>query len=111
MNVQSVKGYVLVILSGLVILAAALLVILQWGNPAEFSLYGKNYSISKQEDGGATGGVNTALLMLCSAAGGLLLFWTAKVMIRGIGALRRGRKEAGRAPSAAPSGRPGEKNT
>lgn len=95
MSVKRVKGTVLVVISGAVILAAGLLVILQWGNPAEFSLYGKNYSIRFQEDGKtAAGGVNTGLLMVFSAAGGVLVFWMAKVLIGGIGALRKASKEA-----------------
>lgn len=94
MSVKRVKGTVLVVISGAVILAAGVLVILQWGNPAEFSLYGKNYSIRFQEDGKtATGGVNTGLLMVCSAAGGLLMFWMAKVLLGGIVALRKARKD------------------
>jgi hypothetical protein len=95
MSVKRVKGTVLVVVSGAVILAAGLLIVLQWGNPAEFSLYGKNYSIRVQEDGKtATEGVNTGLLMLCSAAGGVLLLWMTKVLLRGIGALRKAGKEA-----------------
>jgi len=93
MIMQSIKGYVLVVLSGLVILAAALLIILQWGNPAEFSLYGRNYSIHLQ-DAKATGGVNTGLLMLCSAAGGVLLVRMGKMMVHGVIALRRARRAA-----------------
>lgn len=95
MSVKRIKGIVLVVISGAVILAAGLLIVLQWGNQAEFSLYGKNYSIRFQEDGKtATGGVNTGMLMLCSAAGGLLMFWMAKLLLRGVGALRKARKEA-----------------
>lgn len=95
MSVKRVKGTVLVVVSGAVILAAGVLIVLQWGNPAEFSLYGKNYSIRFQEDGKtATEGVNTGLLMLCSAAGGVLVFWMTKVLLGGIGALRKASKES-----------------
>ena len=82
MNVNLFKGYVQVVLSGLVIFAATVLVILQWGNHAKFSLYGKNVPQA-----------NTAILMLTSAAGGLALWFLAKMMIRGVGTLRRGRRQ------------------
>ena len=94
MNIRMAKGYVLTVFSGLLLLAAALLLILQAQNRAEFSLYGKNISIRYQEDGGPVGGVNTAVLMLSSAVGGvgaLLLGW---VLVRGIRLLRRGWKQS-----------------
>lgn len=80
MNTTLVKGYVLTIVSGLLIAAAAVLVVLQWGNAANFSLYGKNIA-----------NANTALLMLASAAGGITMVWLAKMLLAGIRALRKGR--------------------
>ena len=82
MNLNLFKGYVLVVLSGLVILAAAILVALQWGNRGDFSLYGKNIPDA-----------STAVVVLTSAAGGVVLLYLAKVMARGISALRKGRRE------------------
>lgn len=82
MNLNIFKGYVLIVLSGLVILAAVVLVALQWGNRGNFSLYGKNIPDA-----------STAVVVLASAAGGVVLLSLAKVMARGISALRKGRRE------------------
>ena len=70
MKITYVMAYVKVVVSGLVIGAAAVLVILQWGNTSAFSLYGKNLS-----------GVNTGGLMLCSAAAWPVLIWMGRVLI------------------------------
>jgi uncharacterized membrane-anchored protein len=83
MSYRIVQGYVLVVLTGVVLLAATVLIVLQWGNAAQFSLYGKNIS-----------GANTALLMLFSAAGGIALWWCARWMFKGIRTIRRGRRDA-----------------
>ena len=80
MGFQNVKSYVLTILSGIVLLAGVLLVILQWGNVSDFSLYGKNVR------------VNTALLMVASVAGGAVLWWMIKWLIAGVSAIRKARK-------------------
>ena len=87
MNTSSVKGYVLVVFSGLAILAAVLLLVLQWGNRSAFSLYGKNYGQNPPD-----GGVNTALLMLLSAAGGLVMAGLIWILFRGARAIRKGRR-------------------
>jgi len=89
MNVSSVKGYVFVVFSGLLILAAAVLVLLQWGNRSTFSLYGKNYG---QNPAGGEG-VSTALLMLLSAAGGLVTAGLLWMLFRGGRAIRRGHRQ------------------
>ncbi len=81
MNVNLLKGYVLVVLSGLILLAAALLVILQWGNQAKLSLYGKNVE------------VNTFALVLCSAAGGIVIVFLCWVFVRGLRSLLKGRRK------------------
>ncbi|MDY6913358.1 MAG: hypothetical protein SVT52_02725 [Planctomycetota bacterium] len=80
MNYQNVKGTAYVVLSGIVLLAIVLLVILQWGNNSDFSLYGKNVQ------------ANTAVLMVLSAVGGFVLWWTAKWMITGVGIMRLARR-------------------
>jgi len=77
MSVQTIKGWVLVGLSGLVILLCVVLVGLQWGNSAQFSFYGQN----KQ--------VNTLLLMAGCVLGGMVLWGMLRVLAKGIGALRR----------------------
>ncbi len=87
MNAKSLKGYVMVVFSGLVVLAAVLLIVLQWGNTSAFSAYGKNYGDN------APGGINTALLMLGSAAGGIVLAVMLWMLYRGIRELRAGWKK------------------
>jgi len=93
MNVRILKGYVMTIVSGFFLLAGILLTILQFRNYAEFSLYGKNISIRLKQDGSITGGVNTALLMILSAVGGLVGLILTRVMISGLRSLRKGRTE------------------
>ncbi len=89
MNANLLKGYVFVLVSGVLILAGVVLVILQWGNAANFSLYGKNIP-----------NANTGLIMLCSAVGGIMLLILAKMMLGGALALRRGRIEADKEKAA-----------
>jgi len=79
MNFKTVRAYIITVVCGLVLLAAVLLVILQWGNPAEFSLYGKNYSLRFQKDG---------------SAGGILLFYVCKLLVWGIRTIVRSRRAA-----------------
>ncbi|MFP3938598.1 MAG: hypothetical protein ACLFVW_09695 [Phycisphaerae bacterium] len=93
MSYKTVQSYTLVVLTGILLLAAIILVVLQWGNHAEFSFYGKNYSIRTIEGGKVDGGVNTALLMLFSAAGGIVLWWCVKLLFRSVRAVRRSRRE------------------
>lgn len=95
MNVNVFKGCVLVVFSGLIILAGVLLAALQWGNTGNFSLYGKNIPDARMW-----------LVMVCSAAGGILLVLMVRVLIRGIAALRRGRRDAAQAPSDPGQGKP-----
>ncbi len=73
---MKLKGYIYVIFSGLFLIAGGLLIALQWGNPAEFSLYGKNMK------------ANMALLMLISAGIGLLTPWLIRMFFHGAKALR-----------------------
>lgn len=77
MKMKSLKGWTLVVVSGLVILAMAVLVTLQWGNHAQFSLYGQNRS------------VNTMALIALSMLGGVVLVGVIRVLTRGVRTLRR----------------------
>ena len=70
MKIKLIGSYVGAVLCGLVVLLAGLLVILQWGNAAHFSLFGKNYD-----------NVNTALLMLVCLAFGAVLPWLLKLLL------------------------------
>ncbi len=91
-----IKAYFFAIFGGLVILAAVLLVIMQWGNHVEFNLYGTMLTVDKK-GGKIVGGVDMALLMLLSAAGGVVLFWLTRRMIRGIITIGRARRAAAKA--------------
>ena len=93
MKKDLVKGYVLVVFSGLVILAAVVEVVLQWAHVSQFSLYGYPYDIIVV-DGKMQGGTNTALLMIGSAVGGVVILAMCIIMFKGIWALRRGFREA-----------------
>ena len=85
-KIRRIKGYVLVVPIGIVLLATVVLVVLQWGNAASFSLYGRN--LTPHTEGGKTvGGVNTALLMVLSAVGGLVVVWLCKVFVYGLRAV------------------------
>jgi hypothetical protein len=96
MRLVTIKSYVVVVAGGVLLVAAALLVVLQWRNPAQFNLYGQQYNVHV-EGGRAGGGVNTALLMLCSAAGGAVVLYVARRMLRGVMSIRRARKAKARA--------------
>ncbi len=83
------KAYARVVLGGLVILAAIVLVLLQWSTTSDITLYGKWVT------------VGTWLLMLASAVGGILLLWVVKQFFHGVGTLRRQRREERRTLEAA----------
>ena len=68
---QIMKAYLKVSLGALVVLAALVLVLMQWGNWAHFSAYGKNTS------------VNTAWLMFCSAVGGVVVGYAGCMLFSG----------------------------
>jgi uncharacterized integral membrane protein len=81
MLLKKINGYILTVISGLVLLAGALLLALQWGNSSQLSLYGKNTD------------VNTGLIVACSAIAGWLTPKIFRVMFIGIGKIRKVRKE------------------
>ncbi|MHC4295504.1 MAG: hypothetical protein ACYSTL_07950 [Planctomycetota bacterium] len=81
MNVRMVKGYVLIIFAGVILIAVAVLLFLQWGNAAEFSLYGMNMT------------PNTGLLMIISAVGGALIYLLFKMLGSGVRCLREAKRQ------------------
>jgi len=87
MGYQRVKGWLLTIPSGLVIAAMIVIVVLQWGNTANFSAFGKNIY-----------NANTALLMAISGAGGVVFVLLAWVLIRGLAALIKGGTQPSQEP-------------
>ena len=105
MSTQTFKGYVLTVLCGLVILAAAIFIILQWAVTAEYSLYGKFMK------------TKTLWLLLAAVVAGPILLWICRLFFRGVGILYRSRraearerrqveKIAGRAAATQPSVEP-----
>ena len=83
MNAKVVKGYVLIVVSGLVILAAAALVVVQWTNEGTFSFFGHDMK------------VRMWLLLLGAAGGGMVIRTLLRLLVRGIGSLKRGWQAAG----------------
>ena len=83
------KAYIAIVISGLVLLAATILVILQWGNRTVFSLFGKNYGANAN----AEGGLNTALVILGSAVGGVVAWYLLRALFWGVRALHRVRRD------------------
>ena len=92
---MKVKAILSVIVGGLITAAVVTLVLFQWASVASFSLYGYGFTPYYRGEGGRLiGGVNTALLMLCSAVGGLITWHAVKMLFKGIWALRRLRRDA-----------------
>ncbi len=81
MNPKMFKGYVLSILGGAVLIAAAMLVLFNWGPQVEVRLFWASYS-----------NVSLGLTMLISAVVGVCMYFTTRWMISGIWALFKGRR-------------------
>jgi len=82
MSYKSFAGYVQAIFGGLLFAAIVFLVLMQWNNNGKVWIYGLDLQ------------VNTGLLMVCSAVGGVVLVWSGRAMWRGIAAVRRARPKA-----------------
>ena len=82
-NLENIKAYVQATVGGIGTLATVLLVVLQWGNASQFSLYGKNLE-----------NVNTAVLIILSAAGGFVLLYMVRITVHGSLAIFRKRRLA-----------------
>ncbi|HDZ22771.1 hypothetical protein LCGC14_0452630 [marine sediment metagenome] len=82
MNMKLIGAYVTAILSGLVALAAALLIVLQWGNTGDFSLFGKNIKPA------------TVVIVLGSIAFGAALPYLIRLLWRSSQTIRRHRQAA-----------------
>ncbi len=79
MTAKGIKGYVLVTLTGLYVVAALILVLLNINkNKASFSWYGQNLTHS------------TGQLMIYSALVGFSFYWAIKWMFTGIKSIRAG---------------------
>ncbi|MCD4825144.1 MAG: hypothetical protein K8S55_11090 [Phycisphaerae bacterium] len=84
MNWNTIKGYIYVVASGLFLLAAAILVFSNLG------VYCKSLTFfwTQLEH------QSVAVLMLVSAAMGIVTYWMVKLFIKGAMDIWRGRKEA-----------------
>ncbi len=81
MNTKLVRGYVLAILSLLILAAAGLLLVMNLGNSWQLHVYFKTVQLPR------------AAWLILAAAGGLITWWTlTKVLPAGISALRAGIK-------------------
>jgi hypothetical protein len=83
MTGSSLKARIAAVFSSLVILAGVLLIALQWGNEGDFSLYGKNIPDAKMW-----------LIMLASAAGGLVLYWMFRLLLWSVAIIWKDRRQA-----------------
>ena len=91
MKLAAIKLYLMVMVSGVILLAGLVLLIPQWGHRSAFSVYGANRQ------------VNTLLLMLLSAVAGVVAWRLIKVLWHGMVGLHRLRC-SGAHPSAGGSG-------
>ena len=78
---NTVKGYFLTILFGLLLLAAVIFLALQWGVRSEFSLYGKPVR-----------DVPTIWIMLCCVVAGPILLLVCRLFFRGVWILWKSRR-------------------
>jgi uncharacterized integral membrane protein len=91
---RNVKHYLLIIVCGLVILAAVILVLMNIGNYTErMSVYWRGI-----------GRVSVGLLMLLSAAAGIIVFFLAKVFLRSSLGLWKSRRQEKRMAEVARKG-------
>ena len=81
MNFETVKGYLLTCVGGLVAGAGVVFVVLQWGVTSTFSFYGKPIE-----------NVPTIYLMLASAVGGPVFFFVCWQALRGVAILYKSRR-------------------
>lgn len=84
-NIKAVKGYFLTILSGLVVFAGVLFVVLQWGVTSTVSIYGKPVS-----------DVPTGWVVVASAVGGPVFMVAVYLLFRGAWLLYVVRRDAAR---------------
>ncbi|NLW86294.1 MAG: hypothetical protein GXY38_05420 [Planctomycetes bacterium] len=71
MTFQLFKGYMMAISTGLIIVAAIVLVALQWAKPAQMTIYGKDVEPT------------TLVVIVASAVGGILLVLLARASSMG----------------------------
>ncbi|MFB3892222.1 MAG: hypothetical protein ACE15C_09385 [Phycisphaerae bacterium] len=82
MSFKVIRGWVLTVVALLVIATGVLFVALNAGNHCNFSAFGR-----------IVYDFNISLLMLLSAAGGVVVMWMFVLLVRGIKHIRKGRME------------------
>jgi len=101
MGPSKIVAVFVLVVCGLILVAGIVLVALQWAQRADFNLYGYPYN-SYTQAGRTHGGVNTALLMFLSAAGGIVAVFLVKLICWAVGAIRRAGRERALASQASP---------
>lgn len=76
-----IRGYVYSIGAGLVLLAGLLLLVLQGGYYCDFTVFGRRPMQA-----------NVAVVMLFSALGGVAVLYVIRLLVHGVGMLRRARQ-------------------
>lgn len=79
MNFKLYRGYALIAVSGLLILAAVVLIFVNWDQACTLHLFTKDITC-----------VNVGPLMLLSAVCGLAMWYVVKILCRGVKLLRAG---------------------
>lgn len=82
------KRYFLTISSGVILLAAVILLILQWAVKSTFSIYGKQVE------------VNTGLLIIGSMVAGIAFVPLARTLLKGVWSIRKIRQQQKRSGQA-----------
>ena len=99
---MKLKGWFYVTFSGLFLVAAAVLILMQVSNRSEFLLYVHMFRVDiNEQTGQVSGGVNVALLMLLSALGGIKARWMIGLFHKGWKLLRQVRRQERSAVAAA----------
>jgi len=75
---ENFKGYVYTIFSGLLLAAALVFTLLQWGSKSTFSLFGKPVE-----------NVVTFWIVLFSAVGGIVVLYLVRLFVRGVRLLHK----------------------
>jgi uncharacterized membrane protein YdcZ (DUF606 family) len=81
MFLKKLNGYLLAIVSGLVLLAGTMLLALQWDNTGSFSLYGRKMN------------VNMTTALFSAVIAGWLTPKVFRLMLKGLRKIRKVRKE------------------
>ena len=89
MTFKVIASYVAAVLTGLVVIAAGILLGLQWGNDCAFSLFGKNTQM------------NTSLALLIAMAFGVLLPFLLRLLWASFKTINRQRQFSGSVQRAA----------